>query len=103
MTSYLKKKWIRALRSGDFEQTTGVLAYCGKYCCLGVLCEISGKLPFRNEHVFPDTKSVANNKIPKKGLVLVMLDPKDQQTLIRLNDDKQYTFNQIADWIKENI
>ena len=36
-------KWVKALRSGEYKQTKGVL-YNGKgYCCLGVLCKITGE------------------------------------------------------------
>lgn len=34
------KKWVAALRSGDFDQTTGVLHDEAGYCCLGVACEL---------------------------------------------------------------
>lgn len=41
------KKWVAALRSGEYKQGTGQLAglYKGgyKYCCLGVLCEVYQK------------------------------------------------------------
>lgn len=43
MKSELKKTWIEALRSGKYEQGTHNLKRNGKYCCLGVLCEIAGK------------------------------------------------------------
>ena len=42
----VKKRWLKALRSGKYEQTTGTLCEPdskGKpqaYCCLGVLCDI---------------------------------------------------------------
>lgn len=42
----LIKKWVDALRSGEFGQTTGRLGKVDEtgeasYCCLGVLCEIA--------------------------------------------------------------
>lgn len=33
--------WVDALRSGDFVQGKGSLAQDGKYCCLGVACEVA--------------------------------------------------------------
>lgn len=33
--------WVKALRSGDFEQGIGVLRKGDKYCCLGVACEVA--------------------------------------------------------------
>lgn len=38
----IRQKWIDALRSGDFKQTSGALRDRNKYCCLGVLCELEG-------------------------------------------------------------
>lgn len=32
------QKWVRALRSGVFQQGKDALSQDGKYCCLGVAC-----------------------------------------------------------------
>jgi hypothetical protein len=41
MDPYIKQLWIEALRSGRYEQGTGVLRNTNnEYCCLGVLCDI---------------------------------------------------------------
>ena len=43
MDKKLKQKWIRALRSGKYQQANGVL--CNNHnamCCLGVLAVIQG-------------------------------------------------------------
>ena len=38
-----RKKWIEALRSGEYKQGMGVLREeDNKFCCLGVACDISG-------------------------------------------------------------
>lgn len=34
------KKWVAALRSGEFSQTQGHLRDYKGYCCLGVACEL---------------------------------------------------------------
>lgn len=39
----VKTEWLNALRSGEYEQGTGSLCKDGKYCCLGVLCELASK------------------------------------------------------------
>ncbi len=36
----IKKRWINALRSGDYEQSSGQLQDTIGYCCLGVLCDV---------------------------------------------------------------
>lgn len=41
MNAEVKKLWIEALRSGEYEQGRGRLKTANNgYCCLGVLCEL---------------------------------------------------------------
>lgn len=44
MDQQVKKKWIKALRSGEYKQGVGSLRRIvegeARYCCLGVLCEL---------------------------------------------------------------
>lgn len=42
MSPELKAEWVAALRSGKYEQGRLYLNRDGKYCCLGVLCELAG-------------------------------------------------------------
>ena len=37
----VKKDWVKALRSGDYKQGKAFLHRDGKFCCLGVLCELA--------------------------------------------------------------
>lgn len=41
MNEDVKRKLLDALRSGEYEQGTGVLEENDKFCCLGVLCDIA--------------------------------------------------------------
>lgn len=43
MRKSVKEKWLKALRSGEYKQTQGVLRDENGYCCLGVLCDIHRK------------------------------------------------------------
>lgn len=43
MDSRVKKLWIEALTSGEYEQGQGVLRSDGTFCCLGVLCDLHRK------------------------------------------------------------
>jgi hypothetical protein len=36
------KRWVQALRSGKYQQATGVLYDGNGYCCLGVACDVLG-------------------------------------------------------------
>ncbi len=35
--------WVKALRSGEYKQTTGLLSDGNGYCCLGVACAVYQK------------------------------------------------------------
>lgn len=45
MNRKLKAQWVKALRSGEYEQMAPALCYQegGKYCCLGVLATVAGQ------------------------------------------------------------
>jgi hypothetical protein len=40
MKADIKQKWVAALLSNQYEQTTGALRDGTGYCCLGVLCDL---------------------------------------------------------------
>ena len=44
MNKALKKKWVNALRSGEYKQGRVALYNKGydSFCCLGVLCDVAG-------------------------------------------------------------
>ena len=45
MRKEIAEKWVAALRSGEYKQTSGILANHNRteHCCLGVLCELAIK------------------------------------------------------------
>lgn len=43
MNPEIKAQWLTALRSGDYRQGQGSLKRDGKFCCLGVLCDLAVK------------------------------------------------------------
>jgi len=44
MKPKIKKMWVEALRSGEYDQTQEYLRDCYGYCCLGVLCDLHRKV-----------------------------------------------------------
>lgn len=97
-------KWVRALRSGKYEQGKGCLFNEAKntYCCLGVACKIMPDKFFkRPDHETIDVeKSVlkhSKGKIESLG-----------QSLVWLNDNghdgvgNPLNFDRIADIIEEH-
>lgn len=45
----LRRKWVKALRSGKYKQTQSKLFDGKGYCCLGVLCKVAGVKPVKNK------------------------------------------------------
>lgn len=111
MNAELKSKWTAALRSGEFEQTTGILQGFSEndltkkaFCCLGVLCKIAypnignvNNITIDN-NTEPGSGSMGYKKID--GLV-GSADLVD--TLVNLNDSMRKSFTEIADYIDENL
>jgi hypothetical protein len=100
--------WLKALRSGAYQQGIGVLRQRGDdnkdyFCCLGVAADIcdntlwgaydyEGHKPFAYDGLYSFTKFYGPNDV---------LEPDFVQHLISMNDkDKPFTF--IADWIEQN-
>ncbi len=55
-----QKKWVEALESGDYTQTTGRLKDESGYCCLGVACEISGLGTWMTQDEVPGASEYAS-------------------------------------------
>lgn len=103
-----KKKWVEALRSGDYIQGQSQLHYSDfkdgdeidtidKYCCLGVACKVLG---------YTDKQILNYGNIPN-SFELVPSELKrgedTQNTLVTMNDDEGKSFNEIADWIEKYL
>jgi len=107
MDPEVKKAWVEALRSGEYEQTDGGLCYDGKYCCLGVLCEIDERVtPIRYS-----TKDVAYEigdgpfelgVLPREFRDLIGITPQQESIVIKMNDGGT-GFPEIADYIEANL
>lgn len=100
-----KVKWLAALRSGDFKQTTRRL-YGGEedaYCCMGVLCEVIE--PGRNWEGYSYPPVDIKQKCNFNGGARIDGEPDRtlQSLLGKMNDDRRMTFLQIADWIEANL
>lgn len=114
MNPEYKKIWVEALRSGRYQQGQGYLkTYNGKFCCLGVLCNIMGyQWRYNNTGVYPvDDKGawvcVMRGDYPQGFLGDMILDKvrlsdQEQINLADLNDSGS-TFSEIADYIEKNL
>lgn len=93
----LKARWVAALRSGEFPQGHGYLLNDGRYCCLGVLASVYGE---------PENRIGGYHSISSFSPLDQILDPAYtralQSHLERMNDSG-CSFEEIADWIEQNV
>jgi hypothetical protein len=98
----LKAAWIKALRSGEYEQGTELLKTGdGAYCCLGVLCKVAGKrIPSGEMNLdgFP-----ALRKLRDECGLGKETGESIQANLTNLNDNERWSFKRIASWIAKNV
>ena len=75
-------EWLAALRSGEYEQGQSHPAWAGKYCCLGVLCDLQGHLGENSGRSWPIPPVAATEPpMPYMGL-----SPALQTQLAKIND-----------------
>lgn len=116
------RRWVDALRSDEYKQYQGRLAKEGQngleYCCLGVLCELAvaeGVIAEKTTNNGCFGYEGANGlqaALPPPavagwvGLVGDSWEVEEENTnveLTSLNDDRNWTFAEIADVIEENF
>jgi len=111
----LKRKWIKALRSGDYKKSINVLKRFFKtveprYCCMGVLCDLvkddyleAGKLIEQNE---PDSFHNSNKSVgavmDMRTLEYVGVTADQQRTLTSMND-KGVSWDRISAYIERKL
>lgn len=118
------RKWVDALRSGEYAQTRNALAIRARngethHCCLGVACAVAGieaepaTYPWgspSNAFKFDGSDAVLPGSAQRwlgigKGnpTVRVVTDKgAADRSLAGLNDSEQWTFDQIADLIERD-
>ena len=116
MNPWVKRKWVRALRSGEYRQANGSLVTGNdvietRYCCLGVLlaeCRpasiaISKSVWSEKTLYVPEGDTQPSvDYIADDLAILFDLDMESQKKLAEMNDNRK-PFRVIADWIEENL
>jgi hypothetical protein len=107
MNPELKKLWLEALRSGNYEQTRFYLRFGDGYCCLGVLCDLHPDVDWiRNisECAFypfgVEERDLGN--LPDKASSWSGLT-NDQKNILMSMNDWGKSFEEIADYIEKNL
>jgi hypothetical protein len=103
-----RDRWVEALRSGRYRQTTGVLrSLGGKFCCLGVAADVLIPEPWEHDPARTLGYTFEGNDDPHVLLAAtrgrIGLKREDHDTLAGLNDNRGWSFKQIADWIESNV
>lgn len=117
MNKEVKKKWVEALRGGDYEQATERLrdSFGGGYgyCCLGVLCDLYAKergIEWSKEdellgeaaHLPEAVRDWARLPIDAGARVFFRGYKNRHVELTEINDDGE-SFREIADAIEEQL
>lgn len=97
------KQWIKALRSGKYQQGKYTLQDENGYCCLGVACRVVIKNPSLENGMLRGVSPSYQDKSPewlkKVNEDVNTLTGRTGFCLMSMNDspNEQYTFNEIAD------
>lgn len=110
MNPEVKKKWVAALRSGDYEQGTRFLRSHDGFCCLGVLCDLHAKETNRAwrpmdgvAYYFKEYLRLPQEVADWAGLPAANPQLPGGFTLAYLNDVSLNTFEQIANEIEVGL
>lgn len=103
-----KKKWLKALRSGKYKQWQEWLKDNGKYCCLGIACEVAGHGRTLTNHEDKIIRVERYKNVPAilKGEAF---GGSPLGVLMQMNDgvgdhqDNPKSFKEIADYIENNL
>lgn len=102
MNQEIKVKWLEALRSGKYQQGSMQLKdpFNNTYCCLGVLCDITGCKWNASYATYKQNSS--NITVPMSLREELGLIGPDCRILMEMND-RGTSFNEIADYIEKNL
>ena len=119
MNPEVKAQWVEALRSGEYEQGRNELQLNGRFCCLGVLCDLAVKAGVCTSREVTTDEEVSvhygtfgsYSSLPEEVIEWAGLDTSNPpvrdtgtvRTLIDLNDYFKRDFAYIADTIEDQL
>jgi hypothetical protein len=106
-------RWVEALESNQYEQGVYVLHEGNEFCCLGVLCELArihgivreveirdGQDGFPPLYRYDDQEVFLPDSVRDwSGLH----NKNDLWNLVDMNDSGEYSFTEIAQYIRKNL
>jgi hypothetical protein len=127
----LKRRWVEALWSGQYEQGSGTLrattwhddGLLTTHCCLGVFCDLLDPTGWNDTRAYGDAEDESHpNWHSNKSAILgpmysasgeLLLNEHTMRVLASMNDGSRpgfsldplpkHSFPEIADWIEENL
>lgn len=100
-----KKRWVEALRSGEYKQGKGALERGGNFCCLGVLCHTMREELNIPREVGGDGYYIyggSSASLTREWRETFDLQTQEVGELIIMND-AGHPFTEIADYIEGNL
>ncbi len=106
MNRELKKRWVEALRSGQYKQGQKQLRPdADTFCCLGVLCDLLDANGWKNlgSHTHEPRHSYGDFW-PNQGFPVTDIIPRDLAAeLAKYNDNGLMDFSMLADKIQQIV
>ena len=103
MDPAIKAEWVKALRSGNYDQCNGYLRLGNSFCCLGVLCDIGARKAWdKHGNYTTPNGELRSACLPSFIGDYVGLSSDDALALSTMND-RGWTFDAIANHIEENL
>jgi hypothetical protein len=108
MRQALQKRWLEALRSGEYKQGRRVLRKLDTYCCLGVLCNLYDPSNWHQtdyeESAAPIYKYYDRDSYPPPNVLLAVgLEKQEAKKLAMYNDRFRMPFEQIASILEKHF
>ncbi len=111
MNQNVKFKFLDRLRNNDYKQVRGELASVQKngvecFCASGILCELAYEEGVVRKTEFAPREYAYDGYAgfePEAVHVWSGIPRHKMTAIIRLNDQKKWSFAEIADWVEENL
>jgi hypothetical protein len=112
MRKAIKDKWLKALRSGKYEQGQGTLvsSFGTQFCCLGVLGDVCGVslstmygIGYLSLALFDRGGELSDGELSTLMVDRFGIKRSTEKKLANMNDGEGKNFRQIAAYISRNL
>lgn len=106
MIPEIKRQWVEALRSGKFIQCVGQLKCGNCYCAVGVLADIAKDsigAKWKEDDLHTTDGTGYRCILPFELRFEVELTYEHSEHIVHMNDIRRCNFQQIADYIEQEL